>query len=136
VPWASPSRGISEILEKRSVARLCGEAERGPGGRRAPSNPKRSAGSSSWLADRSPPDRPVLENSAGRIGCSDYFSPIHLQPFYRREFGFRKGDFPVTEKVSERTIALPFHNNLATGDVDRVGEELKRALKAVRPGRA
>ncbi|OGD18265.1 MAG: polysaccharide biosynthesis protein [Candidatus Aminicenantes bacterium RBG_16_63_16] len=67
------------------------------------------------------------------IGCSDYFSPIHLQPFYRREFGFRKGDFPITERISERTIALPFHNNLAPGDIDLVGETLKKILKGMRP---
>jgi perosamine synthetase len=70
------------------------------------------------------------------IGCSNYFSPIHLQPFYRREFGFKKGDFPVTERVSERTIALPFHNNLAPGEVDLVAETLKKILKTIRPGPA
>jgi perosamine synthetase len=70
------------------------------------------------------------------IGCSDYFSPIHLQPFYRREFGFKKGDFPVTERVAERTIALPFHNNLTAADVDLVGETLKKILKSLKPGSA
>jgi perosamine synthetase len=70
------------------------------------------------------------------IGCSDYFSPIHLQPFYRREFGFKKGDFPVTERVADRTIALPFHNNLTAADVDLVGETLKKILKSLKPGSA
>lgn len=68
------------------------------------------------------------------IGCSNYFSPIHLQPFYRRQFGYTKGDFPVTEKISERTIALPFHNHLTAADVDRVGETLKAILRGIRPG--
>jgi len=65
------------------------------------------------------------------IGCSNYFSPIHLQPFYRRQFGYKKGDFPVTERVSERTIALPFHNHLTPGEVDFVGETLKKILKSL-----
>src|SRR6185503_10967485 len=38
------------------------------------------------LAERGVPSRP-------------YFSPIHLQPLYRDEFGFKPGDFPVTERV-------------------------------------
>jgi perosamine synthetase len=54
----------------------------------------------------------LLESLRGKgIGCSNYFTPIHLQPHYR-ELGWKYGDMPVTERVSERTIALPFYNNL------------------------
>lgn len=67
------------------------------------------------------------------IGCSDYFSPIHLQPFYRRTFGYRRGDFPVAESVAERTIALPFYNNLTETEVDVVGETLKNILRSMKP---
>ena len=62
------------------------------------------------------------------IGCSDYFSPIHLQPFYRRAFGYKRGDFPVAEAASERTIALPFYNSLSADEVSFVTRALKRAL--------
>jgi perosamine synthetase len=66
------------------------------------------------------------------IGCSDYFSPIHLQPFYRERFGCRPGDFPVTEHVSERTIALPFHSNLTPSQSERVVEALVTAIESIR----
>jgi perosamine synthetase len=62
------------------------------------------------------------------IGCRNYFSPIHLQPFYRKQFGFAPGDFPVTERVSERTIALPFFSQLAYDDIVTVCGELSRAI--------
>jgi len=62
------------------------------------------------------------------IGCSNYFLPIHLQPFYREMFGYKKGDFPVTERVSERTIALPFYNNLKEEKIDYVCETLKAII--------
>jgi len=62
------------------------------------------------------------------IGCSNYFTPIHLQPFYRKMFGYKKGDFPVTEKVSERTIALPFYNNLKEEQIDYVCENLIKII--------
>lgn len=65
------------------------------------------------------------------IGCSNYFSPIHLQPFYREMFGYKKGDFPVTERVSERTIALPFYNNLKEEEIDYVCETLKAIIAAL-----
>jgi perosamine synthetase len=62
------------------------------------------------------------------IACGNYFTPIHLQPFYRKMFGFKEGDFPVTEGISERTVALPFFCGLSESQVDRVCEELKRLL--------
>jgi perosamine synthetase len=66
------------------------------------------------------------------IGCSDYFRPIHLQPFYRRRFGFGPGGFPVTESVGERTIALPFHPRLSGRQVETVARALTSALRLVR----
>jgi len=62
------------------------------------------------------------------IGCSNYFTPIHLQPFYQSDLGYRAGDFPVTEALSARTIALPFHNHLTEEQVDRVVRELRALL--------
>jgi len=62
------------------------------------------------------------------IGCSNYFAPIHLQSFYRREFGYKAGDFPVCERVAARTIALPFHGNITESQVDEVCATLKSLL--------
>lgn len=65
---------------------------------------------------------------AAGIGCNNYFTPIHLQPFYQKQFGFKKGDFPITEKVSERTIALPFYNDLTEEEIDYIVNALKKTL--------
>jgi perosamine synthetase len=64
------------------------------------------------------------------IECSNYFSPIHLQPFYRKMFGYKRGNFPVTERIAERTIALPFYGNLAEKEVDYVCDNLRRLVKS------
>jgi perosamine synthetase len=58
------------------------------------------------------------------IGCNNYFPPIHLQPFYREQ-GYEEGDFPVTEAVSQRTIALPFSTSLSQEEVAEVCTVLK-----------
>ena len=62
------------------------------------------------------------------IGCSNYFTPIHLQPFYREMFGYKDGDFPLTEHIAERTIALPFYSNLSEQDIDFVVQNLKEIV--------
>lgn len=54
------------------------------------------------------------------IGCRPYFSPIHLQPFYVEQFGYKPGNFPVTEHVASRTLAIPFYNRLQEEDMECV----------------
>lgn len=68
-------------------------------------------------ADR---DRIMAELRKRHIGCNNYFAPIHLQPYFVEKFGYKRGDFPVTEQVCDRTIALPFHPNLTEAEVDEV----------------
>ena len=72
-------------------------------------------------------DTMLKKLNASGIGCRDYFTPIHLQPFYQ-DMGFRQGQFPITEALSSRTLSLPFHNGLSEGDVDRVVREVKALL--------
>jgi perosamine synthetase len=65
-------------------------------------------------------DRIITGMRRHDVGCANYFPPIHLQPFYREKFGFQSGQFPITESVAQRTIALPFFNNLDTTQVELV----------------
>ena len=62
------------------------------------------------------------------VACSNYFTPIHLQPFYQEQLGYGPGNFPVTEALSARTVALPFHNHLSEDDVDAAVSELRKLL--------
>ncbi|MCC7146403.1 MAG: DegT/DnrJ/EryC1/StrS family aminotransferase [Phycisphaeraceae bacterium] len=63
------------------------------------------------------------------IGAGNYFPCIHLQPYYREKFGYKPGDFPVAESVSQRTIALPFHNHLDETQIELVCHTLKVMLQ-------
>jgi perosamine synthetase len=66
------------------------------------------------------------------IACSNYFVPIHTQPYIMEALGTRAGQFPATERIAARTIALPFHANLTEGEVARIAGALTEALGAVR----
>ena len=76
-------------------------------------------------------DRVIRFLREGGIGCKPYFTPIHLQPFYSEMFGYKEGDFPVTEDVAGRTTALPFFNNLKEEQIDYVVKKLKEGIKLV-----
>jgi perosamine synthetase len=74
-------------------------------------------------------DRIIRGLRANDIGAGDYFPCIHLQKFYQEQHGFRPGMFPIAESVSQRTIALPFFNDLSRGQVDAVASTLEMLIK-------
>ncbi|MGI8962666.1 MAG: DegT/DnrJ/EryC1/StrS family aminotransferase [Bryobacteraceae bacterium] len=76
-------------------------------------------------------DQVIAELRRRGVGCRNYFPPIHLQPLYQRMFGYRPSAFPVTEHVSDRTIALPFFNHLSEMQIERVCTELRKAVQSL-----
>jgi len=57
-----------------------------------------------------------------------HYLPLHLAPMGRR-WGYREGDFPVTEDVSERLVRLPFYNELQEEEQERVCKALTEASR-------
>ena len=62
------------------------------------------------------------------VASRPYFTPIHLQPFYRQMFGFKEGDFPITEAAACSTLALPFHSNLDEESIEYVCKVLNDTI--------
>jgi perosamine synthetase len=77
-------------------------------------------------------DRDAVMADLARAGvpARPYFAPLHLQPLYRREFGYQPGDLPVTERVAAGTLALPFSSSLGDADVEYVAGALEEAVRA------
>ena len=67
------------------------------------------------LAERGIPVRP-------------YFLPIHLQPYMVERFGYKPGDYPVTEDLGERGLALPFSGVMKEDQVELVCRALRESL--------
>lgn len=67
------------------------------------------------------------------IGCAPYLPAIHLQPYYRQRFGYRRGDYPICEHVADRTIALPFFVGLSRDQVRHVARSVREGLESLRP---
>jgi perosamine synthetase len=62
------------------------------------------------------------------INCRDYFPPIHLEPFYVEMFSYKRGSFPITEKISNSTIAFPFYNNLTEEEINYICDSLENII--------
>lgn len=48
-----------------------------------------------------------------------YPTPLHVNPAFSK-FGFKKGDFPVAEKIAEEVLSIPVHPALSKRDLDKV----------------
>jgi dTDP-4-amino-4,6-dideoxygalactose transaminase len=58
-----------------------------------------------------------------------HYTPLHLSRM-GRSFGGRAGDCPVTERVADRLLRLPFHHGLTHQEQERVTSEVLRFLSA------
>jgi perosamine synthetase len=76
-------------------------------------------------ADRDGTIRALREHG---VQSKPYLPAIHLMSFYRERFAHRPGEFPVTEDVAERSVALPFFPALSEAQVARVAEALEQVL--------
>jgi perosamine synthetase len=75
---------------------------------------------------------PVMQAMAVQgIPTRGYFSPVHLQPYIRENWGCKEGDLPVTESIARRCVALPFSNSLTSTQVDQVVAALAEAVSQV-----
>jgi dTDP-4-amino-4,6-dideoxygalactose transaminase len=54
------------------------------------------------------------------IGTGLHYRAVHLYPYYRENFGFKRGDFPNAETISDRIVSLPLFPAMTDADQDRV----------------
>lgn len=62
------------------------------------------------------------------VGVQVHYIPLHLQPFYKKEFGYKKGNFPVAERYYERTITLPLFPGIADKKLDKIIKIVKKII--------
>lgn len=62
------------------------------------------------------------------IGTSVHFIPLHLMPFYQREHGYKRGDFPIAEKVYEDIVSLPIYPQLTEKELEYIIKNIKESL--------
>lgn len=62
------------------------------------------------------------------IATSVHYMPVHLQPYYRKRFGFRAGDFPVAEDAYRRMLTLPLFPKMTEHDQADVIRAITRLI--------
>ena len=58
------------------------------------------------------------------VNLQVHYIPVHLQPFYKKHYGFNSGDFPVAENFYKNEVSLPIYPDLSTDDVSLVANNI------------
>jgi dTDP-4-amino-4,6-dideoxygalactose transaminase len=73
-------------------------------------------------------DQFIIELNKKNIGTSVHFIPLHLHTLYQKRFGYKKGDFPVTEKVYENIISLPLYPAMTKSQIRYVSNTVNNLI--------
>jgi len=79
------------------------------------------------IAERRPDIMAGLKTAGIETQIGTHHLP--LTTWCRRRGGYRSGDFPVTDDVARRALALPMHDGVGRADVERVADALGAALR-------
>jgi dTDP-4-amino-4,6-dideoxygalactose transaminase len=67
--------------------------------------------------------------SKNNIFLQVHYIPIHLQPYYKKNFGFKIGDFPYAEKFYKEEVSLPIYYDLKDYQQSRVINVIKKIIQ-------
>ena len=76
-------------------------------------------------------DQFAAKLDADGIPVRPYFVPIHLQPFMAEQFGYQMGNFPMTEDLGLRSLALPFSSCMTKEQIELVCEKLEKCISSM-----
>ena len=65
------------------------------------------------------------------IPARPYFTPIHLQPYMISRFAYQTGDYPITEDLGQRSLAIPFSSIMTEDQVEYVSQAINDVINDV-----
>lgn len=57
-----------------------------------------------------------------------HYIPVHLQPYYRK-FGFKRGDFPLSETHYQQALSLPLYPTLTPSDIITITKIIQNTIR-------
>jgi UDP-4-amino-4-deoxy-L-arabinose-oxoglutarate aminotransferase len=81
-----------------------------------------------WIANGRR-DEVILEFQRRGIGIVVNYRAIHLLTFFREQYRYQPGTFPVAERLGDRVVSLPFYPAIPDEHVKKVVQVLTEILK-------
>ena len=62
------------------------------------------------------------------IGTQVHYIPVHLQPYYKKRYSYKKGDYPLAELYYDRCLSIPLYPKMTKEEVDLVIGVVKKTI--------
>ncbi|MCU7494837.1 MAG: UDP-4-amino-4,6-dideoxy-N-acetyl-beta-L-altrosamine transaminase [Ignavibacteria bacterium] len=62
------------------------------------------------------------------INCQVHYIPVHLQPYYKKNYGFKVGDYPNAESFYSKEVSIPIYPSLEEEDLESITDLLIKSL--------
>lgn len=73
-------------------------------------------------------DKVIPKLATEGISTKPYLPSIHLFDFYKQKFKYKRGDFPISEMISDSSLALPFYIGLKEDDIRYISDKIISVL--------
>ncbi len=77
-------------------------------------------------------DEFLYEMAKRNIGVGVHYIALHLQPYYQQKYGYKQGDFPNADWISDRTVSIPLSAKLTDNDVQDVINTVREIIALYR----
>lgn len=62
------------------------------------------------------------------VGCSVHFIPIHKHPYYKDKYKYNNEDYPVANRVFDKSLSLPLYPDMTDEEIEYVIENINKIV--------
>lgn len=62
------------------------------------------------------------------VGCSVHFIPVHKHPYYKNKYGYKNEDYPIANKVFDKSLSLPIYPDMSDEEIEYVIKNVNEIL--------
>ncbi len=62
------------------------------------------------------------------VGTQVHYVPIYLQPYYQKNFGYNRSDYPVSSQFYEKALSLPLYPCMSEADIENVIRAIRKGI--------
>jgi len=59
-----------------------------------------------------------------------HYIPVHLLGYYKKRFGYKRGDFPISEYYYDRAVSIPLYPSLTDEEVEKVVDDITNFVES------
>ena len=76
-------------------------------------------------------DEIIEKLKASGVGCSVHFIPVHKHPYYKNKYGYKNEDYPIANKVFDKSLSLPIYPDMSDEEIEYVILKVKEIVSNV-----